>query len=82
MFCMKLLIILRGPMGSGKTKVGLYLLEALEDSALLDLDLNANGPIQSIDEALGKKNVESCFTEIHIQLIRNGLRHFKKEIIK
>jgi hypothetical protein len=44
-------------MRSGKTKVGLYLLEALEDSALLDLDLNANGPIQSIDEALGKKNV-------------------------
>jgi hypothetical protein len=54
---MKRLIILRGPMGSGKTKVGLYLLEALEDSALLDLDLNANGPIQSIDESLGKKNV-------------------------
>ena len=44
-------------MGSGKTKVGLYLLEALEDSALLDRDLNANGPIQSIDESLGKKNV-------------------------
>jgi hypothetical protein len=35
-------------MGSGKTKVGLYLLEALEDSALLDLDLNANGPINPL----------------------------------
>ena len=35
MFCMKLLIILRGPMGLGKTKVGLYLLEALEDSGLI-----------------------------------------------
>jgi tRNA uridine 5-carbamoylmethylation protein Kti12 len=54
---MKRLIILRGPMGSGKTKAGLYLLEALEDSALLDPDLNANGRIQTIDESLGKKNV-------------------------
>ena len=53
---MKLLIILKGPMGSGKTKAGLYLLEALEDSTLLDLDLNADGPIQSIGKALGKKN--------------------------
>ncbi|PWU81007.1 MAG: hypothetical protein DLM72_09300 [Candidatus Nitrosopolaris wilkensis] len=54
---MKNLIILRGPMGSGKTEVGQYLRGALEDSVLVDLDLNANGPLESIDEALGKKNV-------------------------
>jgi hypothetical protein len=43
-------------MGSGKTKAGLNLLEALEDSTLLDLDLNADFPIQSIGKALRKKN--------------------------
>lgn len=51
------LIILRGPMGSGKSALGLYLKEVLEDSILLDLDLNANGPVQHINEALGRKNV-------------------------
>ncbi|MDQ6863061.1 MAG: AAA family ATPase [Thermoproteota archaeon] len=54
---MKRLIILKGPMGSGKTIVGLYLSEALEDSTLLDLDLNVDFIIQSIGEALRKKNV-------------------------
>jgi|GEM_PF-6324906 predicted ABC-type ATPase len=54
---MKRLIILKGPIGSGKTKAGLNLLEALEDSTLLDLDLNADFIIQSIGEPLRKKNV-------------------------
>lgn len=51
------LIILRGPMGSGKSAIGMYLNEVLEDSILLDLDLNANGPVQDIDKVLGKEIV-------------------------
>jgi thymidylate kinase len=54
---MMYLIILRGPMGSGKSAIGRYLNEVLEDSILLDLDLNANGPVQDINNALGKKIV-------------------------
>jgi shikimate kinase len=50
-------IILRGPMGAGKSEVAKYLAKALEDSFLLDLDLNANCPIQGLNEALGHKNV-------------------------
>jgi shikimate kinase len=50
-------IILRGPMGAGKSKVGKYLAKALDDSFLLDLDLNANCPIEGLNEALGHKNV-------------------------
>lgn len=44
-------------MGSGKSAIGLYLREVLEDSILLDVDLNANGPVQHINEALGRRNV-------------------------
>ena len=51
------LVLLRGRMGSGKTEIGQYLRGALEDSVLMDLDLNANGHVESIDEVLGKKNI-------------------------
>lgn len=51
------LIILRGPMGSGKTSVGKYLKEKLPDSAGLDLDLNANDEVISLNEVLGRENV-------------------------
>lgn len=51
------LIILRGPMGSGKSKIGEYLRGKLEDSAELNLDLNADSEIPFIDEVLGKQNV-------------------------
>jgi hypothetical protein len=44
-------------MGSGKSAVGKYLRGKLEDSVQLDLDLNANGEIVSLDEALRKENV-------------------------
>ncbi|MFL6316273.1 MAG: hypothetical protein ACJ72X_07355 [Nitrososphaeraceae archaeon] len=49
------LIILRGPMGSGKTPVGKYLRGRLEDSDGLDLDLIANSEI-SLDVGKGKCN--------------------------
>jgi shikimate kinase len=54
---MSYLIILRGPMGSGKTKVSQYLRGALEDSDTLDLDVNANVPIEILGKVLAKKNV-------------------------
>lgn len=44
-------------MGSGKSEVSKYLRRRLEDSEKLDLDVNANGPIESLDRALRKKNV-------------------------
>lgn len=44
-------------MGAGKSKVGKYLAKALDDSFLLDLDLNANCLIEGLNEALGHKNV-------------------------
>lgn len=50
-------IILRGPKGSGKSAIGLYLREVSEGSILLDLDLNANGLFQDTNEVLGKKNI-------------------------
>jgi dephospho-CoA kinase len=52
-----ILIILRGPMGSGKSEVGRYLREKLKGSAKLDLDINANGEVSSLDEVLGKEYV-------------------------
>jgi hypothetical protein len=51
------LIILRDPMGSGKSEIGKYLRGKLTDSAELDLDLNADSEVPSFDEALGKQNV-------------------------
>ena len=54
-FQMPRLIILRGPMGSGKTSVGKYLRDRLEDSDELDLDLIANSEI-SLDVGKGKCN--------------------------
>jgi predicted ABC-type ATPase len=54
---MSYLIILRGPMGSGKTVVSQYLRGKLEDSDTLDLDVNANDPIENLDKVLRKKNV-------------------------
>jgi shikimate kinase len=54
---MSYLIILRGPMGSGKTVVAQYLRGELEDSDTLDLDVNANDPIENLDKVLRKKNV-------------------------
>jgi dephospho-CoA kinase len=50
---MSFLIILRGSMGSGKTKVSEYLRRILE----LDLDLNANGPVENLDKVLGRKTL-------------------------
>jgi hypothetical protein len=44
-------------MGSGKSEVSKYLCRQLEDSEKLDLDVNANGPVEGLDEVLGKKNV-------------------------
>lgn len=44
-------------MGSGKTEVSQYLRGELEDSDILDLDVNANDPIENLDKVLGKKNV-------------------------
>jgi len=44
-------------MGSGKTSVRKYLREKLPDSAGLDLDLNANDEVISLNEVLGRKNV-------------------------
>ncbi len=44
-------------MGSGKTSVGKYLKEKLPDSAGLDLDLNANDEVISLNEVLGRGNV-------------------------
>ena len=46
-------------MGAGKSKIGEYLAKTLEDSFLLDLDLNANGPVEGLNQALGHKNVVS-----------------------
>ena len=54
---MACLIILRGPMGSGKSAVGKSLRRKLVDSVELDLDLNANGEVVSLNEVLGKENV-------------------------
>ena len=51
------LIILRGPMGSGKSKIGEYLKGKLEDSAELNSDMNANSEIPFLDQVLGKQNV-------------------------
>jgi hypothetical protein len=47
------LIILRGPMGSGKSEVGGYLRGKLEDSAELNLDLNADSEVPYLDQVLG-----------------------------
>jgi hypothetical protein len=67
---MSYLIILRGPMGSGKT----------EDSDTLDLDVNANDPIENLDKVLRKKMLLlNYIMETLIQLIRNGLRNFRQE---
>ena len=46
-------------MGSGKTKIGEYLRGKLAESAKLDLDVNANSDILSLDDVLGKQNVIS-----------------------
>jgi tRNA uridine 5-carbamoylmethylation protein Kti12 len=54
---MSRLIILRGPMGSGKSEIGEYLRGKLADSAKLDLDVNANSEVLSLDDVLGKQNV-------------------------
>jgi shikimate kinase len=51
------LIILRGPMGSGKSTIGKYLREKLDDSYRLDLDRNADNEIEFLDEALLRDNV-------------------------
>jgi dephospho-CoA kinase len=70
---MSFLIILRGSMGSGKTKVSEYLRRILE----LDLDLNANGPVENLDKVLGKKNVVAeLYMVTPIKLNRNGLANF------
>jgi tRNA uridine 5-carbamoylmethylation protein Kti12 len=74
---MSFLIILRGSMGSGKTKVSEYLRRILEDSDTLDLDLNANGPVENLDKVLGKKNVVAeLYMVTPIKLNRNGLANF------
>jgi len=52
-----ILIILRGPIGSGKSEVGQYLREKLKGSAKLDFDINANREVSSLDEVLGKEYV-------------------------
>jgi len=51
------LIILRGPMGSGKSTIGKYLREKLGDSYRLDLDRNADNEIEFLDVALLRDNV-------------------------
>ena len=69
-------------MGSAKTKIGEYLRGNLEDSAELDLDLNADSKISSLDEVLGKENVvaEFCMTVVRIQQILHGLTYLEKRV--
>jgi hypothetical protein len=54
MACFK---ILRGPVGKGKSKIGENLAKESEGSFLLDLDLNANYPIDGLHQASVHKNV-------------------------
>jgi hypothetical protein len=54
-----------------------YLRRILEDSDTLDLDLNANGPVENLDKVLGKKNVVAeLYMVTPIKLNRNGLANF------
>jgi hypothetical protein len=54
----------------------------IKGSAKLDLDINANGEVLSLDEVLGKENVvgELYMMMFHTQLILNGLINSKKEV--
>jgi deoxyadenosine/deoxycytidine kinase len=54
---MPCLIILRGQLGAGKTRIGGYLRDKLRDSTSLDLDRNAYSEVEGLDEALEKENI-------------------------
>jgi predicted ABC-type ATPase len=54
---MPLLIILRGPMGSGKSYVGSHLRSKFPGSVRLDLDINANQEVQNLLEIIEKEYV-------------------------
>jgi predicted kinase len=54
---MPFLIILRGPMGSGKSFIGSHLRNKFPDSTRLDLDVNANQEIENLSEVIKKEYV-------------------------